>query len=124
MMAANWTPELVEIAGGSYPFASAGAASTTMGWERVAAAEPEVVVLMPCGFPIAQTRRELDLVRARAEWRTLPAAKTGRTWIVDGNAYFNRPGPRLVESAEILAGLLHPDIGVDRALADAVEAIA
>jgi iron complex transport system substrate-binding protein len=124
MMAANWTPELVEIAGGVYPFADAGTDSTRIGWDVVARARPDVVVLMPCGFPVAQTRRELDVLRARAEWRGLPAVEAGRAWIVDGNAYFNRPGPRVVESAEILAGLLHPDIGIDHRLSAAVEAIA
>lgn len=123
MMAANWTPDLVDIAGGSYPFAEAGAQSTTADWTVVADAQPDVVVLMPCGFPVAQTRREIDVVRARPEWNRLPAVATGRAWIVDGNAYFNRPGPRLVESAEILAGLLHPALGVDRMLRGAIEAI-
>lgn len=123
MMAANWTPELVEVAGGSYPFAPIGAESRKTDWGVLADAQPDAVVLMPCGFPVAQTRRELGAVRARPEWRRLPAVETGRAWIVDGNAYFNRPGPRLVESAEILAGLLHPALGIDPTLRDATEAI-
>ncbi len=122
MMAANWTPDLVDVAGGSYPFARAGAQSTRADWDVVAEARPDVVVLMPCGFTIAQTRRELADVRARPQWRRLPAVAAGRAWIVDGNGYFNRPGPRLVESAEILAGLLHPALGVDSTLHDAVAA--
>jgi iron complex transport system substrate-binding protein len=124
MLAANWTPELVDIAGGVYPFATAGTESRRTPWEVVTDAQPDVVVLMPCGFPLAQTRRELDTLRARPEWRSLRAVATGRAWMVDGNAYFNRPGPRLVDSAEILAALLHPELGIDVPSSDAYAAIA
>ena len=123
MMAANWTPELVAIAGGVYPFADPGAESRTTPWDTLANVEPDVVVLMPCGFPVAQTRRELPALRRRAEWRRLRAVASGRAWVVDGNAYFNRPGPRLVESAEILAALLHPERGIAPPPRDACEAI-
>jgi len=111
MTAANWIPEMVEIAGGAYPFATAGAHSTTTSWEALVSAAPEVVVLMPCGFTIAQTRRELAALVARAEWRALPAVRAGRASVVDGNAYFNRPGPRLVDSTELLARLVQPAAG-------------
>ena len=124
MFAANWTPELVTLAGGRYPFATAGAESGVMEWQSLAAADPDVVVVMPCGFPIVQTRRELGRVRARPEWRGLHAVRAGRASVVDGNAYFNRPGPRLVESAEILAALLHPDACGDLMIAGAAEGIA
>jgi iron complex transport system substrate-binding protein len=109
MVAGNWVPELVEIAGGAYPFAEPGAASATTSWATLAAARPQVVVLTPCGFTIAQTRREVGWIVARPEWRALPAVAAGRVSIVDGNAYVNRPGPRIVESAEILANLIHPE---------------
>jgi iron complex transport system substrate-binding protein len=65
---------------------------------------------MPCGFTIAQTERELDALTQRDEWRALSAVRAGRVSVVDGSAYFNRPGPRLVESAEILTGLVHPEL--------------
>jgi iron complex transport system substrate-binding protein len=119
MLAAHWTSELVRLAGGSYPFADVGARSGVVDWEVLTARQPDVVVLMPCGFPIAQTMRELDWLRQRPEWRGLHAVRTGRASVVDGNAYFNRPGPRLVESAEILAALLHPDECGDRMVAGA-----
>jgi iron complex transport system substrate-binding protein len=109
MLAGNWMPELVGLAGGSYPFATAGAPSATCGWQTLVYARPEVAVLMPCGFTIAQTKRELARVVERPEWRALPAVRAGRATIADGNAYFNRPGPRIVESAEILAALIHPE---------------
>ncbi len=110
MTGGNWIPELVAIAGGVYPFAVAGALSATTSWQALRAAEPEVLVLMPCGFTIAQTQRELAALTEREEWRALPAVRAGRVSVVDGSAYFNRPGPRLVESAEILAALVHPEI--------------
>ena len=109
MTAANWIPEMVTIAGGTYPFAAAGAHSSATSWATLAAAAPDVVVLMPCGFTVAQTRRELAVLEAHEEWRALPAVRAGRVSVVDGSAYFNRPGPRLVESTEILASLVHPE---------------
>ena len=124
MLAGNWIPELVALAGGAYPFVAAGAASPACAWDALTAAAPEVAVVMPCGFDLAQTRRELATLAARPEWHTLPAVRAGRAYAVDGNAYFNRPGPRLVESAEILAGLVHPDLGRDLVPAGAAEPIA
>lgn len=124
MLAGNWVPELVEIAGGVYPFAAAGESSTVGEWSQLTRAEPDVVVLMPCGFGLAQTRRELDRLRVRPEWCALGAVRRGRANVADGNAYFNRPGPRLVESAEILAALLHPAECGAWAIPDAVESIA
>ncbi len=124
MLAGNWMPELVEVAGGTYPFGTAGESSVVGEWQTLVTAQPDVVVLMPCGFPIAQTRRELDRVRMRPEWRALHAVRRQRASVVDGNAYFNRPGPRLVESAEILAALLHPRECGAWATPDTVEPIA
>lgn len=108
MLAAHWIPDLVDLAGGTYDMVQAGAQSPTIGWGDLLAARPDVVVLMPCGFKLEQTRRELSLLRARPEWQQLPAVRNGRVYAVDGNAYFNRPGPRLVDSAELLAGLIQP----------------
>jgi iron complex transport system substrate-binding protein len=108
MVAGNWVPELVDLAGGRYELAAAGAHSPTMRWDDLVASAPDVVILMPCGFTLAQTRRELPQLVARPEWRALPAVRNGRSYAVDGNAYLNRPGPRLVDSAELLAGLIQP----------------
>ena len=109
MAAGNWIPELVEIAGGEYAFAAAGAHSPTITWDMLSAYQPEVIVLMPCGFKIAQTQADLPALAARPQWRALPAVQANRVFVVDGNAYFNRPGPRIVESVEILAEILHPE---------------
>jgi iron complex transport system substrate-binding protein len=108
MAAGNWMPELVELAGGVNLFGEAGKHSPWMTWEQLVAADPDVIVLLPCGFDIARTRRDLHVLTGRPEWPGLKAARTGRAFVADGNQYFNRPGPRLVESLEILAELLHP----------------
>jgi iron complex transport system substrate-binding protein len=124
MTAGNWIPELVAIAGGSYPFREPGGASGTTSWQALRDAAPDVVVLMPCGFTVAQTERELEAFTARAEWRALPAVRSGRVSVVDGSAYFNRPGPRLVESAEILAEIVHPGVAPAARPRDVVVALA
>ena len=108
MLAGNWVPELVELAGGQYELVAAGASSPSIGWDALAASAPDVVIVMPCGFTLEQTRRELAALIARPEWQSLPAVRHRRAYSVDGNAYLNRPGPRIVESAELLAGLIQP----------------
>jgi iron complex transport system substrate-binding protein len=108
MAAGHWIPDLVELAGGAYDLVRAGAPSPTLDWSALVAARPDVVVLMPCGFELEQTRRELSSLVARPEWRQLPAVRHRRAYAVDGNAYFNRPGPRIVDSAELLAGIVQP----------------
>lgn len=110
--AGNWIPELVDIAGGDYTLTGAGEHSPVITWDTLVAYQPEVLVLMPCGFPIAQTQRELLALAALPQWQVLPAVQTNRVFIVDGNAYLNRPGPRIVDSAEILAEILHSDVCV------------
>jgi iron complex transport system substrate-binding protein len=110
--AGNWVPELIEIAGGEYALTGAGEHSPVMTWETLVAYQPDVLILMPCGFPIAQTQRELAALMTHPQWHALLAVKTNRVFIVDGNAYLNRPGPRIVDSAEILAEILHPDVCV------------
>ena len=109
MAAGNWVPELAAIAGAAYDLVPAGEHSARLEWEALGASRPDVVCVMPCGFALDQTRRELPALVADPRWAALPAVRAGRAFAIDGNAYFNRPGPRLVESAEILAGLLHPD---------------
>ncbi len=109
MAAGNWMPELVEMAGGVSSFGEAGAHAPRMTWEQLCAADPDVVLVMPCGFDIARSRRDMPALTGRPEWTGLRAVRNRRVYLGDGNAYFNRPGPRLVESLEILAELLHPE---------------
>jgi iron complex transport system substrate-binding protein len=102
-------PELIAVAGGQSVLGSAGAHSPTIDFDQLAAADPDVVLVLPCGFDLARTRAELPLLRAEPRFTALRAVREGRLYVADGNQYFNRPGPRLVESLEILAELLHPE---------------
>lgn len=108
MAAGNWVPELVEIAGGENLFGTAGLHSPWMEWDDLIAADPEVIVALPCGWDIAKASLELAPLASRPGWRELQAVCSGRVYVTDGNQFFNRPGPRLVESAEILAEMFHP----------------
>ncbi len=108
MSAGNWMPELVEMAGGRNLFGKAGEHSPWLTWDALIAADPEVIVILPCGYDMATTERELPALTGHPDWAALRAVQTGRVYITDGNQYFNRPGPRLAESVEILAEILHP----------------
>jgi iron complex transport system substrate-binding protein len=110
MAAGNWVPELVDLAGGKDVLGEPGKHSPWLNWETLRERDPEVLVLMPCGFDLARTRSELNALTARPEWAQLRAVKSGRVFLTDGNSFFNRPGPRLVESIEILAEILHPQL--------------
>jgi iron complex transport system substrate-binding protein len=106
----HWSPELVALAGGVEVVGTPGARSRTLAWPEVAAARPEVVVVACCGFTVERTLDDLPALRDVLEWCGLPAVREGVTFVVDGSAYFSRPGPRLVDSLEILAHALHPDV--------------
>ncbi|MEH2137741.1 cobalamin-binding protein [Nostoc sp.] len=110
MVAANWIPELVNLAGGHSLFCVTGQPSPILPWETLLTSNPDIIVFMPCGFDLNRTRKEANLLTQRPEWEKLHATKAGRVYITDGNSYFNRPGPRLVDSLEILAEILHPEI--------------
>jgi len=107
--AGNWIPELVQIAGGEYAFAAVGEHSPKITWETLSEYRPDVIILMPCGFKIPQTRAGLPSLTGHPQWQMLSAVQKNKVFIVDGNAYLNRPGPRIVASAEILAEILHPE---------------
>lgn len=110
MAAGNWVPELVELAGGENLFGIAGKHSPWMTFAELAAKDPDVIAIMPCGFDMERAAKEMPPLVAEPGWHELRALRSGRVFITDGNAYFNRPGPRLVESAEILFELLHPGV--------------
>ena len=103
MTAGNWVPELVDIAGGTNLFGQVGRHSGYVEVEQLTEADPDVIAIMPCGFDIDRARHEMPALVSRPAWSQLGAVKNGRVFITDGNQYFNRPGPRVVESAEILA---------------------
>jgi len=108
MAAGNWMPELVALAGGTNLFGETGQHSSWLEWEALRAADPDVIVVLPCGFDLARTRHEMAPLAAQPGFGELRAVRAGRVFLTDGNQYFNRPGPRLVESLEILAEILHP----------------
>jgi iron complex transport system substrate-binding protein len=108
MAAGNWVPELVELAGGQNLFGEAGQHSPWLNWESVRERDPEIMVILPCGFDIERTRREMPSLTDRPGWKSLRAAKNGGVYLADGSRFFNRPGPRLVDSLEILAAIIHP----------------
>ena len=110
MAGGNWMPDLIEIAGGRSLFAQPGEHSPWLDWASLIEADPEVILLLPCGFKIAQTIADLGLLTENSAWANLRAVKGRRVYLIDGHHYFNRPGPRLVESAEIVAEILHPDL--------------
>jgi iron complex transport system substrate-binding protein len=110
MAAGNWVPELVKMAGAVNLFGQAGAHSPWMNWQQLVEADPDVIISMPCGFDLARTCAEMYWLTDRPEWQKLRAVQTGRVYLADGNQYFNRPGPRLVESLQILAQILHPEV--------------
>jgi iron complex transport system substrate-binding protein len=110
MAAANWMPELVTMAGGENLFGDAGQHSPTMRFDRLLTKDPDVIVLMPCGFNIDRTKAELDALVSQPGWTRLKAVREQQVYLTDGNQYFNRPGPRIVESLEILAEIFHPQL--------------
>lgn len=108
MVGGTWMPELVEIAGGEALVTSPGDHAPTLGNDALRELRPDVVLVKPCGFELERTWREVDALRALIGSMPWPAVASGRVHVADGNAFFNRPGPRLVESAEILAAITHP----------------
>ena len=108
MAAGHWMPEMVEIAGGSCPLAIAGSPAARLEWPVLRKANPDILVLMPCGFGLERTRLEALRLEENAGWQSLRAVRSGNVYLTDGSAYFNRPGPRLVDSMEILAAILQP----------------
>lgn len=109
MAAGNWTPELVAMAGAEDLFGAPGVHAPLLEWDAVRAADPDVLFVMPCGFDLERTRREMPGLTRRPGWSELRAVREGRVLLGDGNAFFNRPGPRVVEALEILAEALHPE---------------
>ncbi len=110
MMAGNWVPELVTLAGGEDLFGTPGGHAGWLEMSDLVEADPDVIVLMPCGFGIDRTLNELPALSGQAAWRSLTAVKQANVFVTDGNSFFNRPGPRLVESLEIMAEILHPSV--------------
>jgi iron complex transport system substrate-binding protein len=108
MAAGNWTPELLELAGATDVLGEAGAHAGPIAFGQLAAADPDVIWVTPCGFDLARTRAEMVALERHPEWSRLRAVREGRVYLGDGNALFNRPGPRVAETLECLAEAMHP----------------
>jgi iron complex transport system substrate-binding protein len=117
MSGGHWTPGLVELAGGTPVLAHPGENSRTLTWEAIAAADPDAVIVVPCGYALPAARDAARALDANPVWRGLRAVAAGNAFAMDGNAYVNRPGPRLLESAELFAGAI---AGIDGP-ADAIQ---
>jgi iron complex transport system substrate-binding protein len=107
MSGGHWTPGLVETAGGEPILANPGANSTVLAWDAIVAADPDAIIVAPCGFDLARTHEAITDLAAIPQWNALRAVRSGHVTAIDGNAYVNRPGPRLVDTAELFANALH-----------------
>jgi iron complex transport system substrate-binding protein len=114
-LAGHWVPEMIELAGGE-ALNAPGEPSYEIDWVDIEGFDPELLVLMPCGFTPQQTMQELDLLLSHEGWEELRAVKNQQVYVVHGSYYFNRPGPRIVTGLEILARLIHPESFRDLAL--------
>ena len=108
MIAGNWTPEMVEIAGGESVLAVNGKHSPAIDWMDLVQADPEIIIVMPCGFGIERTLKEMDTLLQHLHFQELQAVRNNKLFIADGNQYFNRSGPRIADSVEILAEIINP----------------
>src|SRR5205807_849573 len=108
--AGHWVPEMVDIAGGIDELARKGTDSVRIAWDDVRKYAPEILVLSPCGFHLAQALEQVSILKALPGWAEIPAVRNGQVFCVDANAYFARPGPRVVEGTELLAHILHPEL--------------
>ena len=108
--AGHWVPEMVRLAGGRDELGQEGQPSSQIAWARIADYDPEIVVLMPCGFTLERTLAEVARVQFPDEWWQLSAVRSGEVYAVNGSAYFNRPGPRIVEGHQILAEIIQPEV--------------
>ena len=110
MAAGNWIPEMIEIAGGKDILGKKGSDSHWIKFENIIESDPDIIIFIPCGFNLKQTKKDVDtLIKGNNKWKNLRAFKNKNFYITDGNQYFNRPGPRLVESIEILCEIIHPN---------------
>src|SRR5579859_344664 len=109
IVSGNWMPDLVAMAGGLNLFGQADYRSPRITWDDLQAKDPDMIILLPCGFSMERGKQDLPILESNPAWHDLKAVREGRVYLTDGHQYFNRPGPRLVASLEILAEILHPD---------------
>ena len=110
MTGGNWMPELIDIAGGTNRLSTAGEHSGWIEWDTIRENDPDIILVVPCGYSIQKTLGEMHTLEQKAGWNKLKAVQQNNVFVLDGNHYFNRPGPRIEDSAEILARIFHPSI--------------
>ena len=110
MCGGHWVPEMVELAGGINCFGDKETGSFPLEWKLIIDSQPEVIVLMPCGFDVKRGLQDLPLLSNKDGWASLPAVRNNRFYVIDAGAYTSRSGPRLVDGLEILAEMIHPDL--------------
>ncbi|MGK7951043.1 MAG: cobalamin-binding protein [Xenococcaceae cyanobacterium] len=110
MIAGNWIPELIELAGAKPLFSVSGQNSPYLKWEEILKADPDYLIIMPCGFNLERTKQESQFLIENPYWSNLKSVRSNQVFITDGNAYFNRPSQRLIDSLEILAEIIHPEL--------------
>ena len=120
-VAGHWVPEMIALAGGMDVLGRGGEPSFVVPWQTIIDSEPDVIVLMPCGFTVPRTRQEVYLLTERKGWSNVRAVHAGQVYLTDASAYFNRPGPRIVTGVEILARILHPQVASAHLPADVYE---
>ena len=108
--AGHWVPQMVDLAGGMDCLATPEEPSRRVEWDDVLKQQPEVVVILPCGFEVSQALREIHLLTQREGWESLPAVRDNRVFVTNASAYYSRSGPRLVDGLEMLAEIIHPEL--------------
>ena len=110
MCGGHWVPEMTELAGGVNSFGDKDTGTLKLDWDEVVASQPEIIIMMPCGFDVKRALEDMPLMTAREGWASLPAVKNNRVYVVDAGAYTSRSGPRLVTGLEIMAEMIHPEL--------------
>ncbi|MBM3943778.1 MAG: hypothetical protein FJ316_12895 [SAR202 cluster bacterium] len=110
MCGGHWVPEMVDLGGGTNFFGDKETGSFRLDWNDIVASQPEVIILMPCGFEVKRGLQDVPLLTSKEGWDDLPAVRNGRVYVIDASAYTSRSGPRLVTGLEIMAEMLHPDL--------------
>ncbi len=110
MCGGHWVPEMVELAGGANCFGDKETGSFPLEWSKIMESQPEVIILMPCGFDVKRGLEDLPILTQQEGWNSLPAVQNNRVYVIDASAYTSRSGPRLVEGLEIMAEMIHPEL--------------
>ncbi len=110
MCGGHWVPEMTELAGGVNSFGDKDTGTLKLDWDEVVASQPEIIIMMPCGFDVKRALEDMPIMTAKEGWASLPAVKNNRVYVVDAGAYTSRSGPRLVTGLEIMAEMIHPEL--------------